>query len=210
MLTRFGLLSPLNGETEAARPFDKHRNGFITGEGAGVVCLETLQHARKRGITPYCALAGWGMRSQPTSPVGWPKDGSGMKQALGMAIDAACTDPDKVDFVSASANGGRALDRLEANILHDFFPAGSGQPLISSIKGALGESFSSGGIRTAAAALSIKYNRVPPTVNLRKPIAPLPFVTESATEDHLAVGLVNGFSSGGTFACLVLKEVIDG
>ena len=112
-----------------------------------------------------------------------------------------------MDFVSAAANGGRVLDRLEADALRDIFSAGPRQPLISSIKGAVGESFSSGGIRTAAAALCIKHHQVPPTVNLNDPIAPLPFVAQSAISSDAKVGLVNGFSSGGTFACLVLSKV---
>jgi 3-oxoacyl-[acyl-carrier-protein] synthase II len=207
VLAHFRVLSPLNGGTEAARPFDRQRNGFIAGEGAGVVCLETLAHARHRGITPYCAVEGWGLCSQPTPPTGWPGDGDGMKRAMHGALSAARIDPDAVDFVSAAANGGRVLDRLEANALMNVFSSDSDRPLVSSIKGALGESFSSGGIRTAAAALCIQKDRVPPTLNLRHPIASLPFVTGSAIKSDVSVGLVNGFSSGGTFASLVLRDV---
>jgi 3-oxoacyl-[acyl-carrier-protein] synthase II len=112
-----------------------------------------------------------------------------------------------VDYISASANGGLRLDRLEADALSDLFGPSPEGPRIGSVKGAIGESFSSGGIRAAAMALSLKDSMIPPTLGLEDPLAPLNFVRGAKAALPLAHGLVNGFSSGGTFVSLLMKRL---
>ncbi|MBC2734547.1 MAG: beta-ketoacyl-[acyl-carrier-protein] synthase family protein [Desulfobacteraceae bacterium] len=207
ILTHFKALSPVDGSEEGARPFDIQRNGPVVGEGAGVLCLESMAHALERGATPYCEIGGWGLSSSPAPPTDWPEDPQGPALAIQRALGAAGILPDQVDYVSASANGGRNLDRLEATALSRLFAGQETKPRISSIKGAVGESFSSGGIRAAAAALSIQERILPPTLGLTTPLQPLNFVKAHAIDMPVACALLNGFSSGGTFASLLMRSV---
>jgi 3-oxoacyl-[acyl-carrier-protein] synthase II len=209
ILTHFKALSPMDEQEEGARPFDIRRNGPVVGEGAGVLCLESREHALERGAIPYCEIGGWGLSASPAPPTDWPSDPKGPVLAIRRALAAAGLSADQVDYVTASANGGRKLDGLEADALSRVFGAQAKQPLISSIKGALGESFSSGGIRAAAMALSIRDSIVPPTLGLKTPLQPLNFVMERRMNAPVVNGLLNGFSSGGTFTSMVMKR-IDG
>ncbi len=206
ILTHFKALSPGKGEDEEARPFDRRRNGFVVGEGAGVVCLESLTHARQRGATPYCEIGGWGLSSSPAPPTDWPDDSRGPVRAMQRALQGAGLAPGQVDYVSASANGAVRLDRLEAEALSGLFGPLPDGPRIGSVKGALGESFSSGGVRSAAMALSLRDGLLPPTLGLDTPLAPLNFVRGRPQAHPLTCGLVNGFSSGGTFVSLLMKR----
>lgn len=206
ILTHFKALSPINGGTEGARPFDNLRNGPVVGEGAGVLCLETRFQAEARGCAPYCEIAGWGLSSAPAPPTDWPSDPRGPAMAMTRALESAAIAPGDIDYVSAAASGGRRLDALEAEALSIVFGSCRVKPYVSSIKGAVGESSSSGGIRTAAMALSIKEGSIPPTVGLKDPIRPLGFVRDKRMDVPIRSGLVNGFSSGGTFVSLVLKK----
>lgn len=207
ILTNFKALSPLNRGTEGARPFDTLRNGPVAGEGAGIVCLESRKHAEARGVKSYCEIAGWGFSSAPAPPNDWPSDPRGPVLAITRALESAGITPGDIDYVSASANGGGKLDALEAEALSIVFGSAKDKPYVSSIKGAVGESFSSGGIRTAAMAVSIKAGSIPPTVGLKNPIRPLRFVADNKVAAPIRFGLVNGFSSGGTFVSLVLKNI---
>jgi len=207
ILANFKALSPLKGGPEGARPFDVRRNGPVIGEGAGVLCLETRAHAEARGAQPYCEIAGWGMSSAPSPPTDWPSDLRGPVLAMTRALNSAGIVPGDIDYVSAAASGGCRLDALEAEALAVVFGSAGKKPYIGSIKGAVGESFSSGGIRTAAMAVSIKEGVIPPTVGLKNPIRPLGFVMGKKLDTSIRYGLVNGFSSGGTFVSLVLKNM---
>jgi 3-oxoacyl-[acyl-carrier-protein] synthase II len=207
ILIHFKAVSPAGGGEEGARPFDRLRNGPVIGEGAGVLCIESMAHARARGAAPYCEIAGWGLSSSPSPSTDWPSNPKGPILAITRALESAKITPGDIDYVSASANGGRKLDLLEAEALSAVFSGESQKPFISSIKGAVGESFSSGGIRTAAMAISIREQIMPPTLGLNDPIKPLPFILNNKKEAGINYGLVNGFSSGGTFASLVLKRM---
>jgi len=206
ILARYKALSPGDGGIEGARPFDRQRNGFVVGEGAGVVCLESLAHARERGAASYCEIAGWGLSSSPAPPTDWPDDPRGPVLAMQRALHLSGTGPAQVDYVSASANGSSRLDRLEADALAELFGTLPDGPWIGSLKGALGESFSSGGIRAAAMALAFQEGALPPTLGLDDPLAPLNFVRGRSQAIPLGCGLVNGFSSGGTFVSLLMKR----
>lgn len=206
ILNYFKALSPDDGGPEAARPFDADRNGPVVGEGAGVLCLEGLDSAEARGATIISEVLGWGMSSAPTPPNDWPSDPRGPAAAMASAMQSAGLGPSDIDAVSASANGGRRLDRLEADALIEVFGKDHGAPLVTSIKGAVGESFSSGGIRSAAMALSLREGVFPPTLGLVHPIRHLSFIMDKSRFAAATVGMVNGFSSGGTFSSLILKR----
>ena len=207
IMTHFKAVSPADGGKEGARPFDCLRNGPVLGEGSGILCIESMEHASSRGAAPCCEIAGWGMSSSPSSPTDWPSDPGGPILAITRALESAEITPDKIDYISASANGGKKLDRLEAEALSIIFAGEVHKPFISSIKGAVGESFSSGGIRAAAMVLSIIEKTVPPTLGLDHPIKPLPFILNLKKKADINFGLVNGFSSGGTFISIVLKRI---
>jgi 3-oxoacyl-[acyl-carrier-protein] synthase II len=206
IMSRFRMLSPLDGRSAAARPYDRRRNGTVLGEGAGILCLESRERALARGAVPYCEIAGWGLSAAPAPPTDWPRETRGPVLALERALAAAGITPPQVGAVCGAANGGRRLDRLETEALAAVFGEGPGAPWITSLKGALGESFSSGGIRAAAMALSLQDGILPPTLGLDQPLAPLNFVREQQPSPQLEWGLVNGFASGGTFAVLALKR----
>ena len=207
ILNRFGALSSAGEDPEEARPFDTLRNGFVAGEGSGILCLEDMAHAETRGATPYCEIVGWGMSAYPSPPTDWPSDPKGPALAMTRALESAGIGPAEIDYICASANGGRKLDILEAEALSSVFAAKGKRPYISSIKGAVGESFSSGGIRSAAMALSIKETAIPPTLGLKNPIKPLRFVLNKKKEAQINFGIVNGFSSGGTFVSIIFKAL---
>ncbi len=208
-LVRFKAVSPVDGKKEDAQPFDTQRNGPVAGEGCGIVCLELLEHAERRGAVPYCEIAGWGMSSSPASPTDWPVDETGTTIAVTRSLKSAGVLPGDVDMIQAAANGGKNPDGIEADAYLRVFGSEKNIPLVSSVKGALGESFSSGGIRAAVMALSISKGMVPPTLGLNNPIAPLSFITGKAGNMDIRNGLVNAVSHGGTNVSIVMRKMTD-
>jgi len=206
VLERFMALSPQDDAKEQARPFDRNRNGPVAGEGAGLICLESLQSARSRGATIYCEIAGWGMRGAPAPANDWPEDPAGPVSAMQKAMTMAGVCAADIDMVSAAASGGVRSDRLEARALEQVFKGG--RPAVAALKGAIGENFASGGIRAAAMALSIHEGIVPPTLGLTSPITNLDVVKTTARVMTVNHGLVNACASGGTFATLLLSRPI--
>ena len=203
-LTRFHALSPQNGGPETCRPFDLERNGAVAGEGCGIICLESLQSAIDRGRKPYCEIRGTGMGSSPATPNGWPADASGVKMTFNRALTNSGKTINDIQAVSAAANGGKVLDATEAQAYAEIFNASESKPLITSLKGAIGESFSGGGIRACALALSLEKNMLPPVVGLTKPMLPLSFVSGAKKEIKIDNAALAGISFGGTYAYLIL------
>ncbi len=205
-LVRFKAVSPVDGKEEGARPFDIRRNGPIAGEGCGIICLESLERAQRRGVLPYCELAGWGMSSSSAGPTDWPGDAKGVILAMTRALTSAGLTPGDIDTIQAAANSGKNPDGIEADAYLGLFGSGTAAPMISSVKGALGESFSSGGIRAAALALSIQEGIIPPLSGLDDPIAPLRFATGEAKKTDVRNGLINAVSYGGTNVSIVMRK----
>jgi 3-oxoacyl-[acyl-carrier-protein] synthase II len=203
VLTRFHALSPQNGGPEACRPFDKDRNGTIAGEGCGIICLESMQSAMTRGRKPYCEITGTGMGSSPTTPTGWPADTSGIKRTISRALKNACSTINDIQAISAAANGSNVLDAIEAQAYDEIFAGSEKKSLITSLKGAIGESFSGGGIRACALALSLEKNILPPVVGLVNPLRPLTFVARGKREISINNAALAGISFGGTYAYLI-------
>ncbi len=207
MLERFRALSPQNGGQEGARPFDVDRNGPVAGEGSGVLCLESMESARRREVPVYCEIDGWAMGAAPAPANDWPEDPSAMVATMGGAMTMAGVDSAQVDVVSAAANGGIRSDRLEAAALDQIF-SGDRLPLVTSIKGGLGENFASGGIRAVAMAISIERGMVPPTIGLDQSITALPVVKHKSRKQVVNRGLINACASGGTFVTLSFKKFL--
>jgi 3-oxoacyl-[acyl-carrier-protein] synthase II len=208
-LTRFRSLSPLDGKKETCLPFDENRNGTVVGEGCGLICIESRESALVRGRKPYCEIKGFGQASSPTTPTGWPADAAGLKRTIRRTLANASIGSSDIQAISAAANGGREPDWTEAGAYAAEFAGSARQPAITSLKGALGESFSGGGIRACALALSIEKGALPPTVGLRQPILPLAFVRGEEKVMNIRNALLTGISFGGTYACLVFGDGSD-
>jgi 3-oxoacyl-[acyl-carrier-protein] synthase II len=201
-LCRFKTLSPLDGGKEMLRPFDKARNGTVAGEGCGLICIESWESAQARGRKPYCEIKGSGLGSSPTKPAGWPQNAEGIKKTIRRALAAASVGAEDISAISAAANGGLTLDRMEAEAYAEVFSSGR-RPVITSLKGAVGESFSGGGMRACALALSMEKGAVPQTVGLVNPDLPLSFVVGEEKKIDINNALLAGVSFGGTYAYLV-------
>ena len=205
-LTKFHSLSPQKGGKEFCRPFDKDRNGMIVGEGCGIICLESLQSAIVRGRKPYCEIKGTGMGSSPTKPTAWPQNSDGIKRTFNRAMKNADCSINNIQAIFATANGDKTLDAVEAEAYAEIFDSSEKKPLITSIKGATGESFSSGGIRACALALSMEKNILPPTVGLTNPLQPLEFVIGEKKEIEINNAALAGISFGGTYVYLIFGK----
>ena len=176
------------------------------GRGAGLSASRLRNSPANAARFPTPRLTGWGLASSPTPSTAWPADPRGFLIALERALKMAGAAPAEIDLVQAAANGGRDPDAMEAAAYGHLFGGGA-KPLITSIKGATGEIFASGGIRAAALALSLREGIVPPVVGLNEPLAPLPFVIGAAVNRPVRRGLLSGISYGGTYACLVFERV---
>ena len=205
-LTKFHALSPQNKEKEACHPFDKDRSGMIAGEGCGIICLESLESAVAGGRKPYCEIKGAGMGSSPTNPTAWPKNSEGIKRTWGRALNNSDCSVNDIQAIFAAANGDKILDAVEAEAYAEIFDSSERKPFITSIKSAVGESFSSGGIKACALALSMEKNILPPVVNLTNPLLPLTFVTGKKKELEINNAVLAGISFGGTYAYLIFGK----
>jgi 3-oxoacyl-[acyl-carrier-protein] synthase II len=205
-MTKFHALSPQNGGPEACRPFDQDRNGTTAGEGCGIICLESRESAMARGRKPYCEIKGTGMGSSPTTPTAWPDDTSGIKRTFSRALKNADVTTTDIQAVFAAANGGKVLDAVEAEAYEEMFDASEKKPFIASLKGAVGESFSGGGIRACALALSMEKNMLPPVVGLINPLRPLAFVAGEKKEVAINNATLAGISFGGTYVYLIFSK----
>lgn len=206
-LTHFRGLSPDDGQKEGARPFDKTHNGYVAGEGCGILCLESLEGALSRGARIYCEITGVGLGSSFCAPNVWPDKTNGVRRAFQRALQNAGIGIADVAVVMAAANGSRVLDAAEARAYEELFDPVECRPLITSIKGAIGESFSGGGIRACALALSMKEGCLPPTVGLSRPAVNLNFVIGEKKEAVLQHAVLAGISFGGTYAYLILSRL---
>jgi 3-oxoacyl-[acyl-carrier-protein] synthase II len=146
------------------------------------------------------------MGSSPTSPTAWPDDPAGIKQTISRALENAEVRARDIQAIYAAANGGKVLDAVEAEAYAEIFGGLEKQPSITSLKGAMGESFSSGGIRACALALSMEENAIPPIVGLIKPIKPLGFVVGDKRVMKINNAILAGISFGGTYVYLVFAN----
>ncbi|ASW55182.1 beta-ketoacyl synthase [Plantactinospora sp. KBS50] len=193
----------------ASRPFDRDRTGFVLAEGAAVLVLEELGHARRRGAPIRCAVAGYASRSNGYHMTGLRPDGVEMALAITDALNQARLDPTEVSYVSAHGSGTRQNDRHEtAALKRALGPAAYGVP-VSSIKSMVGHSLGAiGSIEMAACALAIDTGVVPPTANwsTRDPECDLDYVPNTAREVDVEVALSVGSGFGGFQSALVFRR----
>jgi 3-oxoacyl-[acyl-carrier-protein] synthase II len=206
-LSRFRALSAAGSEPEGARPFDVTRNGLVAGESCGILCLEPLEQAQSRGATIYCEVSAWGMGASAAPPSDWPDNPRGIELTISRALRQAGINAEDIGIIAAAANGSKKLDRIEAETYRNLFGISNNRPLIYSVKGAVGESFSSGGINAASLALCLKNGCVPPIVGLNEPLETLAFVRNKREITDTDYALLNGISFGGTYVSLIFSRL---
>jgi len=200
----FGVLSHENGRAEGSRPFDRTRNGFVLGEGAYAAVLETAASARERGAPVLAELASIECGGSCPGVNQWPRRSGDIARVMRRAIEAAGLQPRDVGVVYASANSS-ALDSVEAAAIAEVF--GAHPPVVTAVKGALGECGASTSASMAAAILCGREGFVPPVAGLRDvdPACGALRLATSAVAVPGPIALVNGVASGGALAAAVLR-----
>jgi 3-oxoacyl-[acyl-carrier-protein] synthase II len=200
-------LSTRNDEPErASRPFDRDRDGFVMSEGAGIVVVEELEHAKARGAKIYCELTGYGVSADAYHMTAPPPDGEGAARAMQLALDHARLSPDQVDYINAHATSTDIGDICETRAIKQVFGDYAYRVPISSTKSMTGHLLGgAGGIEMAACALAIRDSVIPPTINLENPgkECDLDYTPKVAREKKVRVALNNSFGFGGHNATLV-------
>ena len=203
-------LSTRNNEPQrASRPWDRDRDGFVMGEGAGVVVVEELEHARARGAKIYCELTGYGLSADAHHMTAPPPDGEGAARAMQIALNHAKTTPEQVDYVNAHATSTGLGDVCETRAIKTVFGDQAYKVSISSTKSMTGHLLGgAGAIEMAACALALRDSVIPPTINLENPDpeCDLDYTPNVAKQKKLRVVLNNSFGFGGHNATLVAAE----
>jgi 3-oxoacyl-[acyl-carrier-protein] synthase II len=203
-------LSTRNDEPErASRPFDRDRDGFVLGEGAGVVVLEELESARSRGAKIYAELVGYGMSGDAYHMTGQPEDANGAVRAMAAAIESADVPATVVDYINAHGTSTPINDPTETLAIKTYFGDHARKLVISSSKSMTGHLLgAAGGLEAGISALAV-YNQVaPPTINLECPdeACDLDYVPNHARPMTIEYALSNSFGFGGTNAALLFKR----
>ncbi|MBO0694865.1 MAG: beta-ketoacyl-ACP synthase II [Verrucomicrobia bacterium] len=200
-------LSTRNDEPErASRPFDRDRDGFVMSEGAGIVVVEELEHAKARGAKIYCELTGYSLSADAYHMTAPPPDGEGAARAMQMALNHARLSPDQIDYINAHATSTDIGDICETRAIKQVFGDYAYKLAISSTKSMTGHLLGgAGGIEMAACALAIRDSVIPPTINLENPDkeCDLDYTANAAREKKIRVVLNNSFGFGGHNATLV-------
>ncbi|MBZ5638809.1 MAG: beta-ketoacyl-ACP synthase II [Acidobacteriia bacterium] len=202
-------LSTRNDEPEkASRPFDAERDGFVMGEGAGILLLEERQHAIERGAPILAEVAGYGLSGDAYHISAPSDDGDGAARSMRMALKHAGMPPEGVDYINAHGTSTPAGDRIEVRAVKAVFGEHARRLAISSTKSMTGHLLgAAGGLETAVAALAVRDGRVPPTINqtAADPECDLDFVPNVAREMRVRAALSNSFGFGGTNATILLR-----
>ena len=193
----------------ASRPFDRDRDGFVMGEGSGILLIEELEHALKRGAKIYAEIVGYGMTCDAyhmTSPV---PGGQGAARAIELALTDGDLSPNEVDYINAHGTSTQANDSNETNAIKKALGDRASQIVVSSTKSMTGHLLGgSGGIEAVATVMAIANDKVPPTINLINPSpeCDLDYVANTSREHRVNVALSNSFGFGGHNVTLAFKK----
>ncbi|MBT4512748.1 MAG: beta-ketoacyl-ACP synthase II [Chloroflexi bacterium] len=203
------VLSQRNDEPEkASRPFDADRDGFVIGEGAGVLVLETLEHAQKRGAEPLAVLKGFGMTADAYNIVIPEPDGKWAAAAIEDALRDAEVNPEDIGYINAHGTSTKVNDKIETIAIHRAF--GDRKIPVSSNKSMIGHTLgAAGAIEAAATVLTVHHGILPPTINYetKDPECDLDVVPNEAREANIDVAISNAFGFGGQNGALVFSKV---
>jgi 3-oxoacyl-[acyl-carrier-protein] synthase II len=196
--------------TTASRPYDKDRDGFVLGEGAGVVVLEEYEHAKARGAKIYAEVAGYGMSGDAFHITSPPEDGNGGFRAMRAALRDAGLNVEDIDYVNAHGTSTPVGDEIELRAVERLFGAAGDGLTMSSTKSAIGHLLgAAGAVEAIFSILAIRDGVAPPTLNLRNPSVEtkIDLVPLEAKRMPIKAALSNSFGFGGTNAALVLKAI---
>lgn len=203
-------LSTRNDEPErASRPFDTDRDGFVMGEGAGVVILESLENARKRNARIYAEIIGYGMTSDAYHITSPSPDGEGAAFCMAAALKDAGISPDVVDYINAHGTSTKYGDELETKAIKTVFGEHAYRLSVSSTKSMTGHLLgAAGGVEAVISILSMQHGVIPPTINLDHPDpeCDLDYVPHKPKNRDVNCTLSNSFGFGGTNACLLFRK----
>jgi len=205
-------LSKRNDEpARASRPFDADRNGFIIGEGGGIIILEELEHAKSRGAHIYAEMAGYGLSGDGYHMAAPPEDGEGGARAITMALNDGGLAPEDVDYINAHGTSTPLNDLCETRAIKSVFGKHAYKLAVSSTKSMTGHLLGgAGGIESAILALTIKNGIIPPTINLDNPDpeCDLDYVPHKCRRQEVRAAISNSFGFGGTNAVIAMKAFV--
>ncbi|WP_225766026.1 beta-ketoacyl-ACP synthase II [Inquilinus sp. Marseille-Q2685] len=196
----------------ASRPYDKGRDGFVMGEGAGVVVLEELEHAKARGATIYAEVVGYGLSGDAHHITAPPDDGNGGFRAMSAALKRAGLSPSDIDYVNAHGTSTPLGDEIELGAVKRLFGNAIETVSMSSTKSAIGHLLgAAGAVEAIYSVLAVNHDVVPPTLNLEDPsdsCLGVDLVPRQAKERPVRAALSNSFGFGGTNASLIFREYV--
>ncbi|MBE3552985.1 MAG: beta-ketoacyl-ACP synthase II [Kyrpidia tusciae] len=204
-------MSTRNDEPErAVRPFDLHRDGFVMSEGAGVLILEALEHAQKRGARIYGEVVGYGMSGDAFHVTQPAPEGDGAARAMVAALKDAGLQPEDVDYINAHGTGTDLNDKFETIAIKRVFGDHAYRVAVSSIKSMVGHMLgAAGAVEAIASLLTLQEGKIPPTINYETPDpdCDLDYVPNVYREAKVNVVLSNSFGFGGHNACIVVRRM---
>lgn len=196
--------------TRASRPYDKDRDGFVMGEGAGVVVLEEYEHAKARGAKIYAEVIGYGLSGDAYHITSPSEDGDGAYRCMAAALKRACIDVSEIDYVNAHGTSTPLGDELELKAVERIMGNAAGKLSMSSTKSAIGHLLgAAGAVEAIFSILAMRDGIIPPTINLDNPSVEtaIDLVPKQAKRKEVNVALSNSFGFGGTNASLILRRV---
>jgi 3-oxoacyl-[acyl-carrier-protein] synthase II len=195
----------------SSRPFDKDRDGFVMGEGAGIIVLEDLEHARKRGARIYCEIVGYGNTADAHHLTAPSPGGEGASRSMKMALRNGGLNPEDITYINAHGTSTPQGDIAETQAVKTVFGNHAKKVVVSSTKGATGHMLgAAGAVETAVCVMAIKTGIVPPTINLHTPDpeCDLDYVPNTAREMPVNAIINNSFGFGGHNATIAAKKFV--
>ncbi len=196
--------------TKASRPYDKDRDGFVMGEGAGILVLEEYEHAKKRGAKIYAELVGYGLSGDAYHMTAPHEEGNGAFRAMRMAVQRAGLKPEQIDYINAHGTSTPKGDEIELRAVRRLFGEAYGKVALSSTKSSIGHLLgAAGAVEAIYSIMAVNKDIAPPTLNLdnvSEECTGINLVPHKAQERNIKIALSNSFGFGGTNACLIFKE----
>jgi 3-oxoacyl-[acyl-carrier-protein] synthase II len=204
-------LSTRNEDPQAAsRPWDRDRDGFVLGDGAGMLVLESYEHAKARGAKIYCEISGFGMSDDAYHMTSPPEDGAGAALAMSNAVKDSGLNQDQINYINAHGTSTPAGDIAESNAAKKVLGSAAANVRMSSTKSMIGHLLgAAGAVEAAFCVLALRDQVAPPTINLDNPSegCDLNYVAHTAQEAEIFAAISNSFGFGGTNGSLVFNKI---